>query len=203
MSKVTNVYPDWVEKYRDKGVTIRKKGNGYGLYKCTSIYVKSAKYPKTVQEYLGMVYEDRGFVPKTLKSDKPIYFEYGLSKFIMINFKRELLKAAYDKNEDIVKLGILMFIFDSYDEIFIKNSFLTCEDKDLIEYALKVSDKRIKTIKKKITSTFEERIPDQNDRNKLVGLLRLCVKDSYTLKEPVINDEICSICERYGLSLWQ
>lgn len=36
--KKSVVYPDWVEKYRGKGRTIRKVRNGYGLYACTSTY---------------------------------------------------------------------------------------------------------------------------------------------------------------------
>ena len=202
MSKVINVYPEWVERYRDKGVTIRKKGNGYGLYKCTSVYVKGEKYPKAIQEYLGMIYEDKGFVPKTLKSDRPVYLEYGLSRFIMTNFKRELLKASYDHNEDVVKLGILLYIFDSCDEVFIRSSILTYRDEKLIEYSLRISDKRVNTIRRKIISLMEESIPDKDERNRLLELLRLCVKDSLTLKEPIINEQAYAICERHGLSLW-
>ena len=34
--KAKNQYPEWVEKYRTKGCTIRKVRNGYGLYTLTS-----------------------------------------------------------------------------------------------------------------------------------------------------------------------
>ena len=37
--KKKNVYPEWAEKFRAKGKTIRKVRNGYGLYECTSTYV--------------------------------------------------------------------------------------------------------------------------------------------------------------------
>lgn len=33
--KKKNVYPEWAEKFRAEGKTIRKVRNGYGLYECT------------------------------------------------------------------------------------------------------------------------------------------------------------------------
>lgn len=33
-------YPDWVQKYRIKGTTVKKKGDSYYLYKRTSRRVK-------------------------------------------------------------------------------------------------------------------------------------------------------------------
>ena len=38
-------YPDWVQKYRIKGTTVKKKGDSYYLYKRTSRRVKGKKYP--------------------------------------------------------------------------------------------------------------------------------------------------------------
>ena len=49
MARVMNKYPDWVEKYRQKSVTIRKTKYGYGLYRCTSRYVKGKKYPESTK----------------------------------------------------------------------------------------------------------------------------------------------------------
>ena len=113
MAKITNTYPDWVNAYRKKGQTIRKTTNGYGLYRCTSVYVPGGK-PKSVQEYLGMIYKDRGFVPKAKdnKEDKskPHYLEYGLSTFIMNNFKREIRRAAYNGNDNLLKLSVIKYI---------------------------------------------------------------------------------------------
>ena len=85
-------YPAWVEKYRGKGRTIRKVGDGYGLYECTSQYVKGQRYPKSVQKYLGMISEEEGFIPKHVTPLNPKYIEYGLSHFILVNFKRDLMR---------------------------------------------------------------------------------------------------------------
>ena len=59
-------YPDWVEKFRSPGHTIKKTKQGYGLYSCTSKYVPGGK-PKSVQTYLGKITPD-GFIPKSVVS---------------------------------------------------------------------------------------------------------------------------------------
>ena len=74
-------YPDWVEKFRSPGHTIKKTKQGYGLYSCTSKYVPGGK-PKSVQTYLGKITPD-GFIPKSVVSKHPVYIEYGLSHFII------------------------------------------------------------------------------------------------------------------------
>lgn len=45
-------YPDWVQKYRTKGTTVKKKGDSYYLYKRTSRRVKGKKYPQPVDTYI-------------------------------------------------------------------------------------------------------------------------------------------------------
>ena len=44
-------YPDWVQKYRTKGTTVKKKGDSYYLYKRTSRRVKGKKYPQPVDTW--------------------------------------------------------------------------------------------------------------------------------------------------------
>ena len=48
-------YPDWVQKYRIKGTTVKKKGDSYYLYKRTSRRVKGKKYPQPVDTYIGVI----------------------------------------------------------------------------------------------------------------------------------------------------
>lgn len=50
--------PEWAEKYRKPGTTIKKVGNGYYLYSATSKTVEGKKYPVSVQNYLGRITED-------------------------------------------------------------------------------------------------------------------------------------------------
>lgn len=65
MPKTEKVYPDWVQEYRTKGTTVKKKGETYYLYKRTSRRVPGKKYPQPVDTYIGVI------TPKgVVKSDK-------------------------------------------------------------------------------------------------------------------------------------
>lgn len=164
-------YPLWVEKYRSKGITIRKVKDGYGLYRCTSRYDKEKGYPRSIQEYLGMVYEDKGFVPK--KKELPVYEEYGLSHFIMTNYKRELLRSSYDYNETLVKLSIIYYALLSIDDESLKRSYLA---RDIDE--AKAKDTNIKRVKKLALKIDELLTYDfKEDKERLKRSLLLCVKE--------------------------
>ena len=52
------VYPDWVQKYREKGTTVKKVGNNFYLYKHSSKRVPGKKYPVPVDTYLGKITPD-------------------------------------------------------------------------------------------------------------------------------------------------
>ena len=204
MSKVINKYPDWVEKYRGKGKTIRKTAYGYGLYKCTSVYDKEKGYPRSIQEFLGVIDKDKGFIPKVKKNSSPKYIEYGLSTFIMLNFKREIKRCAYGsgKDERLIKIGIINFIFDTYSKQLVKHSYLTYLDDDILNYVDSVNQKRVKTISKKIDELFKLKIQDEKERLDLINILKLSVIDKETLIKPVISEEIKDIIDKAGLKLW-
>ena len=52
------VYPDWVQKYREKGTTVKKVGNNFYLYKHSSKRVPGKKYPVPVDTYIGKITPD-------------------------------------------------------------------------------------------------------------------------------------------------
>ena len=204
MANKVNKYPSWVEKYRGKGKTIRKTAYGYGLYKCTSVYDPSKKYPQSKQEFLGMIYEDRGFVAKTSKnSNNYVYMGYGLSYVIINNFKRDLLRVSYDKNENIINLGILKYIYGTYNRIIIKSDYLTYDNDKLIDYLVNANAKRIDTVVKGIDTAFKSRINDETDLNTLLSLLRLSVTDKDNMIKPLISEDLNMLARKYGIKLWQ
>lgn len=198
-------YPEWAEKYRAKGRTIRKVRDGYGLYECTSVYVKGQKYPKSRQKYLGMITEKDGFIPKGHSvSSKRQYLEYGLSHFIMANFKRDLIRCLYMGTEEMAILGVIYFIFESVDEVFIKATYLShgIEDKLITRVNTGVPLNRMKTVSKKINALLEENIPDEHDRLILTKLLMISVIDKDSEPESYSPfPEAEEITERYGLKL--
>jgi hypothetical protein len=196
------VYPEWAEKYRTKGHTIRKVRDGYGLYRCTSVYVKGS-YPKSVQEYLGMITEKDGFVPKATVSTNPAFVEFGLSRFILANFRRTLQRSTFNNGAqgDVLVLGIVHYIFGGVEPYFIKATYLSQgKADDLIRFADTVSPSRIKAIASKIGKLMERSIPDDEERRALVTLLLLCVIDpANPSAKPHIPDRAREIMERGGL----
>ena len=75
-------YPDWVQKYRTKGTTVKKKGDSYYLYKRTSRRVKGKKYPQPVDTYIGVITPEGVIQSNKRKislTDAEVW-EYGFSK---------------------------------------------------------------------------------------------------------------------------
>ena len=201
MAKIKNTYPEWAEKFREKGKTIRKVKDGYALYKCTSEYVKGQKYPKAKQEYLGMITEKEGFIPKRSDAPNPVYLEYGLSKVIRANFRREVMRHTCNFNDDIFWLGIIEFIFGSAERVCLERSSLTYGIADRLEELKgKIRPEKITRISELIASKLEEKIPDSDQRCIVRNLLMLCVIEARpgSLK-PQIPEVVKDILKESGL----
>ena len=52
------VYPEWVQKQKTKGTTVKKVGNNYYLYKHSSKRVPGKKYPVPKDTYIGRITPD-------------------------------------------------------------------------------------------------------------------------------------------------
>lgn len=76
--------PQWVLKYKTKGVYARKTKNGYALYRGHSERVKGKKYPVfRCDEYLGIVTEEKGLVPSSPPVKPGIrVLRYGLARVV-------------------------------------------------------------------------------------------------------------------------
>ena len=192
-------YPDWVEKFRSPGHTIKKTKQGYGLYSCTSKYVPGGK-PKSIQTYLGKITPD-GFIPKSVVSKHPVYVEFGLSHFIISSFKRDLIRSSFRATDDTVYLGVVQYIFGSCQDIFLSSCFLTYKNKEsLYKYRDSISATRIKTISNKIARLMESYF-DAQEIAVLSQILKLAVVDvtSDHIYYPTIPEEVVDIIERNGL----
>ena len=198
--KTILTYPSWVEKYRTPGHTIKKTKQGYALYSCTSVYVKGQK-PKSVQTYLGRITQKDGFVSKTVVSSQPEYLEFGLSHFIMANYKRELQRTVYDANIMIIYLGIIDVVFGSINDYFIQHCALTYNQAEgIIQYYHHASSQRIQRIRKKIESLIQNSVPDESQRDLLIQGLKLCVIEKNRIADPPLHlpVELIQIIERFG-----
>ena len=52
---VDKVYPEWVQKHKVKGTSVRKVGNNYYLYKHSSKRVPGKKNPVPSDTYIGRI----------------------------------------------------------------------------------------------------------------------------------------------------
>ena len=55
MPVTKKTYPEWVQKFRTRGTTVKKKGDAYYLYKRTSKRVPGKQYPQPVDVYIGLI----------------------------------------------------------------------------------------------------------------------------------------------------
>ena len=153
--------PTWAQPYKKTGYDIRLEKGRYVLYKISSKRVKDLKYPKLIQEYIGVITED-GLKEKnsvTFNADKYKTLEFGLSNFIYKEYKRELIRSLFNSGnntDDIVRLGIIYFVFGDVKKETLSSSFLTYKDADtLFSCYERISKTRVKTVVNKINKCLE------------------------------------------------
>lgn len=144
--------PEWVEKYKEKGKTIKVKNNNYYLYESKCIYDKSkANKHYTKDVYLGRITQDNGFVPaKKSNNIQPenlyskIYGSYALFAFLGKDIIERLEKYFGDEFSKLIfTIAVLRAIEntpyceleDSYEE-----SYFSVEYKNLSMSKTSLSD---------------------------------------------------------------
>lgn len=80
------VYPDWVQKQKTTGTTVKKVGNNYYLYKHSSKRVRGKKNPVPVDTYIGKITPDgiekSGSKKIAVNDVEVIVKEYGFSRSV-------------------------------------------------------------------------------------------------------------------------
>ena len=80
------VYPEWVQKHKERGTAIKKVGENYYLYKHSSKRVAGKKNPVPVDTYIGRITPDgviKGNKKKVDANDSDIVVkEYGFSRAV-------------------------------------------------------------------------------------------------------------------------
>ena len=116
MQEKEKVYPEWVQAYRTRGNTVKKKGDSYYLYKRTSKRIPGKKYPQPVDTYVGLI-TPSGIVRserKMMKLSDISVREYGFT-YIIKKLCPESWKTAHGSAwEDILNIIILKWSPDSY-----------------------------------------------------------------------------------------
>ncbi len=109
-------YPDWVQKFRTKGKTVKKKGDAYYLYSRTSRRVPGKKYPQPVDTYIGIITPE-GIIESNKKkvdmTDIEVW-EYGFSKAVLSLCPKGWKDPLGTDWEDVLKILILDWSPNSY-----------------------------------------------------------------------------------------
>lgn len=122
MPRTEITYPEWVQKYRERGTTVKKKGDSYYLYKRTSKRVPGKKYPQPVDTYIGIITPEG--VEKTQKKKVKLtdieVREYGFSKALLEICPQGWKDAVGNEWEDVLKLIVfrkshLTYLADNYE----------------------------------------------------------------------------------------
>ena len=201
MAYKKNEYPDWVEQYRAKGKTIRQRKNGsYALYHVTSEYRKG-EYPKQIQEYLGVITKEDGFIPKRSDSER-IFIEYGLSHMMWCTFRRDIARRVFSQDYDLARIGIIIYIFGRIDPEMLSSSYLTYTDVEkLMALYGRLSPNTISKTIAAVENLMRHKIPDDSDRRTLQSLLMLCVVEPGTesKRKPKVPQAAAELMEQYRL----
>lgn len=96
-------YPDWVQAFRTKGTTVKKRGDAYYLYKRTSRRVPGKKYPQPVDTYIGLITPDGVIesVKKKIDITTAEVKEYGFSKALKELCPLSWKEVLADEWEDV------------------------------------------------------------------------------------------------------
>lgn len=82
------VYPDWVQKQKTTGTTVKKVGNNYYLYKHSSKRVRGKKNPVPVDTYIGKITPEgieKSAAKKVVVNDAEVIVkEYGFSRSVEV-----------------------------------------------------------------------------------------------------------------------
>lgn len=108
-------YPDFVLKYKEKGVYVNKVGDNYYLYKahCERINGKNVRIS---DGYIGKVTEKDGLIPsKGLISSNIMVYEYGFYYFIYL-LTINIYKGQKKLNKKYAD-SIMLFAFTEYFNI--------------------------------------------------------------------------------------
>ena len=116
MPRTEKKYPEWVQKHRRVGTTVKERNGKYYLYKRTSRRVPGKKYPQAVDTYIGVITPD-GVIEsnrrKVTITDIEVY-EYGFSKAVIQLCPEGWKRAIGEDWEDVLRILICDWSKNSY-----------------------------------------------------------------------------------------
>lgn len=190
VKKGEKVYPEWVQKFRKPGTTVKQKGDSYYLYKRTSKRVPGKKYPQPVDTYIGIITPE-GVIEsgKKLVSLSSIEVkEYGFSKTIWEicpNSWKQLLGKDW---EDVLAIILKEYSPNTYIE---KNHVI----RDPGEFRWQTGTQRA-ALNRRIRDSYHVTIKDLEI---LKSIYLVYIGNSPVVS--VVSDEQAKLLDRLGIHL--
>lgn len=152
--------PEWVQKFKTKGISIQKRGDSYLAYRISSKWdPKKKRSQKITEEYLGVVTPNGIYKPRKMGFPKGDY-DYGnvallwqlAQKSGLTGFLQEYFPYEW---KEILSFSILRLI----QPLPLKSIHVLYEKTYLIRYFddLSLSAKRLSTLLHKIGSNYKSR----------------------------------------------
>lgn len=128
MPKTEKKYPEWVQKQRGVGMTVKEKDGNYYLYRRTSKRVPGKKYPQPVDTYVGVITPD-GIVRSTRRkvdvTDIEVC-EFGFTEALLQLCPESWKKAVGDDWEEYLRV----IIRDHSPNTYLKKEYTIREKED-------------------------------------------------------------------------
>ncbi len=196
--------PDWVLKYKKKGIYARKTKHGYALYRGHSERVKGKSYPVfRCDEYLGIVTEEHGLTPSK-PSVKPgiRVLRYGLSQ--VVEPACAILRKHPQQSGMHADLLFVRAVLDlegrerpqGYDSSYLSRMF---PDVDLLQVLDAQHEKALSTMKQQMASKLKDRYgADQEELRRLSSdVYAVHVNEGWHLSQ--VPDRLKELCTRYAI----
>lgn len=150
--------PEWVLKFKKKGIYVTVKKGKYYLYKGHSERKPGKKYPQLIcDEYLGQVTEEDGLIPSA-PSVKPgiRVLEFGVSFFIyQLTYSATNVVKFYRQREDLVYvMAVLSLSGQRVSQLSYEHSWVSLRFKNLNMNTPLTSNEQLTL--KRITTQMEQ-----------------------------------------------
>lgn len=203
--------PDYAKKYKAKGYDVKKVGNEYYQYKVEHHREKDRKYPITKFVYIGKIDRDKGLILSNSSTDENIDFvlEYGLSNYIFSNYRRAIQRSLFNLAGefavDLIRLGIVNFIFDEVSEASLASSYLTYRDVDPLMGLYSSNEQckiKVTKVTNKISACLKSVFSNAGERSLVIFSLRNMSASIVGGREKIsktIPSNIKAIFENHGV----
>ena len=202
--------PDYAKKFKVRGYDVKKVGNEYYQYKVEHYRVENKNYPVTRFIYIGKIDKVKGLIKSNQEKDEVIaYLEYGLSNYIFNNYKRALQRSLFnisgENATNLIKLGIIKYIYKDINLNTLKYSYLTYFDSSKLWsfYDLnKHNQVRANKISSKIEDLLSSVFYDDLDRQDLLTSLKnmnAIIYQKHKKINTIYSDNVKSIFRKYKI----